>query len=693
MKPERTYRLRSALVGLFFCLPALPLVLRLIDFIYPLGSDYSDLAISHLPNLLYLRTALIESRTLPLWSPTILGGYPFFANPLSGLWYPPGWPAAILPEPWAFNLLAGIHLVFGAYGMGRLLRAVGLRREAQWFGALAFGMLPKLTAHYAAGHISLLYAVVWTPWLLLAELRPLRGRVGPGVMLAAIFLADPRWAAYAGALWLAWSFAKRAGLRTWIRKLALETGVAFLLSGPLVLPLIEYTRLSTRAALTSAETLAFSMPPANLVGLFFSSPIAEWQLYPGAAVLALAAGAALILEIRNRAGFWLAAAGLSLLVAMGEHIPIIGPLVSLPFAGLLRVPPRALFVFGFSLAAGAAIAVDTLIPRPLSDQARYRTNLLLAGLVLLWAAAWVGSRVLQVSPSGPLIGLAATVVLWSWMRTGSSGRRVLPVLFVALFVDLFAAAWTVAAPRPAEEVFSEGAAAAAWLAGQTGDFRIYSPSYSLPQHTAVRYDLEMASGVDPLQLSAYAGFMAEASGVPRNGYSIPLPPVDGEIASANREAIPDPELLALLNVKFVAAEFDLDPDGLALASRFGETRIYENLKPTSALWEIRPDGALVPVEPVKLDRRPNRIELRLDRPGVYFLSEVDYPGWQVHGATELEPYRDVFRTFEVTESGAQVSFVFRPVSLYAGLVLFVMGILGEIVRYRRPYREGKLGIF
>ena len=690
MNRDLSRRVTSIWTGLVFWLPLVFFLIRIGDFIYLKGANFSDLTISHLPNLLYLREALIEYRTIPLWSPAILGGYPFFANPLSGLWYPPGWPAVVWPAPWTFNLLAGLHLVFGAYGMGRLLEGLGLRREAQCFGGLAFGMLPKLLTHYAAGHITLIYAVVWTPWLLLAQRRPLRGWIRPGILLAVIFLADPRWAAYAGLLWLAWVAVetKRAG--EWTRKTAPDAGIALLLSGPLLLPLIETTHLSTRAALTSAETMAFSLHPLRSFSLFFSTTSAEWQLYPGAAVLALAIGAAAIPEIRKRTGFWLIAAVLSLLFAMGEHIPLLRLWASLPLVGILRVPARALFVCGFALAAAAAFSVHAVLASPPDSSARRRWNLLLAALAAVWIAIGSVEGVLDVPRFGALAGLLSLGAMWAFLSAGISTQRRVLILLIILFVDLFWASFTVIDGRSREEVYAEGAEAAAWLAEHPGRFRIYSPSYSLPQHTAARYGLELAGGVDPLQLEVYADFMAAASGVPRAGYSIPLPPIDGDIASANREAVPDPELLALLNVRFVAAQFDLRIDGLDLEGRFGETRVYRNSSPLGAVWRFPEgfDGNPQPVEPVEFVRQPNRIDLQLDEPGVYFVSEVDYPGWQVLGGTSLPPYQEVFRTFEVTEAGARVSLVFRPVSLSAGMVFFFIGILIVFtLKKRRKHAE------
>ena len=151
-------------------LPLLLLIPTMASFPYPsLGAAYSDLSISHYPNAIFFRESIVNWGEIPLWSSTIMGGYPFAANPLSGLWYPPGWLALILPLPLGFNLLIGVHLVWGGIGLYKLLRAEGLGMPGALLAGLSFGLLPKLFAHYGAGHLTLLYAVPWTPWLLLCQ--------------------------------------------------------------------------------------------------------------------------------------------------------------------------------------------------------------------------------------------------------------------------------------------------------------------------------------------------------------------------------------------------------------------------------------------------------------------------------------------------------------------------------------------
>ena len=105
------------------------------------------------------------------------------------------------------------------------------------------------------------------------------------------------------------------------------------------------------------------------------------------------------------------------------------------------------------------------------------------------------------------------------------GRRMSTNLWYTGLVALALVDWglvdlSLIAFRSKDEVLAEGSAAAAYIASREGLFRVYSPSYSLPQSTAVVYRIPLADGVDPLQYAPYVDFMERASGVPSDGYSV-----------------------------------------------------------------------------------------------------------------------------------------------------------------------------
>ena len=602
--------MRKWLVALILLLPLIPWLVQSGSFYYQANSDYSDLTVSHLPNAIYLVESLKSGGGFPLWSNLILGGAPFAADPLAGVWYMPGWLAYFLPQPFGFNLTVLVHIFWAGLGMVWLLRRLGIRIEAAVLGGLAFELMPKLLAHTTAGHISLVYAVSWTPWLILAELyrrdqENTMAVVLPGLVVGITFLADPRWAAYAGLAWVIFSLwqsinsshqssFKRVG--GWLLHFGLQGIVALGVSAVLWLPLLEFTRLSTRGSLTAADILAFSLPPTRLLGLLFPTfgGYAEWVIYPGAAVFLLAIMALGRKVIRQQAAVWLVLALLGLVISLGSLWPGAEAVAGLPLFNLLRVPSRAWFLTGMALTILAAYGFDNLLEAGHAS-ANSRNNLILAAVTALAVLSAIGMAILggevQIGVIwGAAAFLTAFILLLLFQKKPTAQPWLAAALVALVVADVGGANLLGVNFRSKCEVYGEGANAALYLANQDGEFRVYSPSYSIPQHTAASLGLELVDGVNPLQLKTTAEFMEKASGVKSNGYSVTVPAfASGDPKVDNRNARPDTQMLGLLNVKYIVSEFALPTDHLIEVWQAGTTHIYENLDFKPRVW-VQPAG-------------------------------------------------------------------------------------------------------
>ncbi len=656
---------------------AVLLVPKAGGFPYPPLAVISDIVVAHVPQILYLRRALTAWHTLPLWAPTYYSGYPFYADPLAGLWYPPGWLAVVLPLPWGLSLTVGLHWLLSAVGMYAFLRVLGRRETSAFLGALAWLGFGKVWAHWGGGHLTLVYAVAWTPWLLLASCR--RGRwLRPGVVLALIFLADPRWAAYAGGLWAAWELVGVAARqRSWARRvlaLAVEGGLGALLAAPLWLPLLRFTRLSTRAHLTPHDVLVFSLPWERLLGLLApAGGMTEWVAYAGAGVILLAVAA----WAAGRARFWGGVALVALLWALGSHLPGEAWLARLPGVSLLRVPPRGLFLLGFAMAAAAAAGWETLAE--MGQSSARRRNLLWFGaitlgmvvsLVLGWAlgAFWVGLH-------GLLAWGVAALLAWAMSRPGAAARGHWRYWAAFLALDLLWMASSQVMAVPPQRAFSTPAVLEAASASSPALFRFYTPSYSIPQQVAAAHGWELANGVDPLVLEAYARFMARASGVPLEGYSVVVPPLPNSDLEADRNARPDAALLGLLNVTVVAAAYPVEAAGLVPLAHGDGLWVYRNTLARPRAW-VETAAGWHPA--VAVAWQPNRVSVTAEGAGRLVLSEIAYPGWQVtvdgRPASATTAY-GVLRAITLPAGRHEVVWRFVPWDLYVGLALALLGVL------------------
>jgi hypothetical protein len=704
-------RLRKLIYGFVFIVPVTGIMFFLDRFIYLRGSIFSDLTITHLPNLLWIQRAWQEWKQIPLWSNTILSGYPFAADPLSGLHYPPGWLAFPFPQPFGLNLVVLIHMIFGGIGMYRLIRKEGLGTTAAVLGVIGFESMPKLIAHMGAGHVTLVYAVSWTPWLLLAETS--RKRWLPAVVLGLIVLADLRWAGLVSLLWLAYSM--RNSLRergstgkAWVGRWAISAlgslVAASLLSAVLLLPLGEYTSLSTRTAMTAADVNALSLPPAQLLG--FLAPLSsgqEWVIYPGAAILALALTGLGSSHLRKEAGFWYWVFCASLLYAMIGYLPGGQFVAEIPGLNLLRVPTRGMFAGEIALIMAASHTLQGILNEGLPIQ---KKNILSPSLILvsldflaflLAGAGWAVTGKFQWQFTWGAVALAGCLVFLSfsqYRRIRSEGFAI--VLILWLLVDLYGSNLLNLEFYPANVILNEKSPAALALTKlQNGQLiRVYSPSYSLPQQTAVRYHLELADGVDPLQLSRYTGYMRQATGVKSEGYSVTLPAfVNGEPKSDNRNALPDARLLGYLNIGYVVSEFPLNVKGLTEIERVDETIIYQNSFSYPRAW-VQNQGSppdVDQIQAVEIHWTPNRIDLSVKGSGRLVLDELVYPGWTVFLDGKQVPLltEKILRAVDLPEGDHAVSFVYIPGMLIAGGIVSGLSWLGILVlwissRLRQP---------
>jgi hypothetical protein len=697
--------IRKAFVFFILLIPLAILIPGWQGFVYAPRSAYSDLTISHYPNALFLLDSLQHGQ-FPLWSPTILGGYPFAADPLAGLWYLPGWLAYLFPLPLGFNLNILLHLLFSGVGMWMLLREFDLEPLACLAGAFAWELLPKTFAHFGAGHLTLVYAVAWTPWLIWAEQKYSLGRKAflSGVILGIIALADVRWAAYAGSLWLAYSIWQgifhgnqhtlaQKGL-AWGRHACETALLSLMIAAPLIVPLIEYTQLSTRSAMQVSDNLALSLSPIYLFGLVapYFQGYAEWTVYSGGTAVIALLWSLTQPSLRKKIGFWLVVMVGALFLALGSWIPLNDLIARLPGMDLLRVPSRFMLIFGF----GAAVVLAHFVQANLRDAAlgsHFWGNLLTFGIAVF---SWIIVAGLWVIGGGPawayLWGaaiLTMSVVLVGLRNAGKITQIGFQAAVVILIlVDLGSVSLSNFVYHSASAVLSEGADVAGVIHTQPGVFRIYTPSNSIPQQTAIENKLEMVNGIDPLQLRSFAAFVQTASGIPGSSYSVTLPPfASADPSQDNQGYTPDAERLGLLNVRFVAAGFPIQANGLALWKTVHGTYIYENQAWRPRAWvQESATSKIIVGQPIQnLQLSPDQISLNADGPGWVVLAENDYPGWQVTvdgKAQAIGRVFDLLRGVKLGPGAHLVVFSFQPLSVYFGIGLAVLGWLWAIYRWR-----------
>ena len=149
--------------------------------LHPTFSPFSDTMVIHWPKAYLMARSWQAGAGLPHWTPLILSGMPLAANQLAMLSYPPAWLFLILPLELIFNLLFVFHLLLGGLGIYLLLyKGHHLSPAASLLGGLTFALNGKWLAHAAGGHVSMVAAIGWMPWVLFGLHMLLQGKGSPG---------------------------------------------------------------------------------------------------------------------------------------------------------------------------------------------------------------------------------------------------------------------------------------------------------------------------------------------------------------------------------------------------------------------------------------------------------------------------------------------------------------------------------
>jgi len=738
------------------CLFLLPAIVHPDSIIYPSFAPYSDLTVIHWPKEFLIAETFKRYGQLPLWTPLILSGMPLASNQLAMLFYPPNLLCLFLPINAVLKSLFIVHICWAGVGLYFFMRrGLAASAAASLIAALSFMFSGKLLAHVAAGHASLIGALAWLPWALLCIHLALAKRELPYSFLAGVILALQATLHTQILIYTAYTLLIYAlfGLLTAPRQkdapflsvkfpqsvvlLLVSIPLTFLLVGAVqILPLIEMMGHSNRA-LSLGEASAFSLSWFPLlVGLLLPTGQGghEMVIYLGLVPLSLIP-LAWPRKKDPHVLFFAGLAVLSFLFALGSHTPLFDLCYYLlPGLRWLRTPARAWFLFALASAILTGYGFDALTIEAWSVQARKRLTvggiyvalsclLLGAGLIAIYGQASRATAGLALLPVTSL-GLIILTVQGKLNRQGLTLTMTL-----LLLVDLWSFGRPLLSFQSPEQAFAPQREVAEYVAAQEGLFRVYSASYSLPQHLAARSGLQLVDGAEPIHLWRYDRFMALAGGYPFPGFSVTVPPFppDQDLAQAHRETRPNLTLLGLLNARFLAAEFPMDDEDLTLLKVMGRTHLYENQralprafvvgqvkvisdeeKVLSELalfapkklaileekpaWTLSDPSLFQEVEVAFYSPHKIVVQANLSTPGLLVLSELWYPGWRAYdNGQEVKIHRAdyLLRSVYLEEGQHTIEFIYDPLSLKAGrwvsagAVLSLVVYVVSVIRLRR----------
>jgi hypothetical protein len=426
------------------------------------AAGVADLLGYHIPMNWVLRD-IVSRGAFPYWNPFFSAGQPLAANPAYEVFYPLQWLILLPSFHFGFQFHIVIHFVIAALGMYLLLRGLRATPMAATFGAAVFVFCgPYLSV---ATKLPMLFSLSWMPLALECVRREIdahrrrRFAIAALVLSLQLIIAEPTiiiqtWMFIAG--YVIWLRKWRAGFTT-VAALALA---AALVAAVQLIPAMDFARDSVRSQAFSFQDVAdWSMPGSRVIEFGLPSvfrPAAITTMYRGrteAYVMEIYLGVFVLLLalagiLTNARGtrLVLIAAGASIVLAMGEHTPLLKLFYGLHLRSI-RYPEKFIISGAFALIVFAALLFDRLLER---DRRLIRTMLTLAGI-------WLGVMLIAFAASAdhPYFGqqvLRAIVALAFVLLLRNSRLPVAAAIIAASVLDLWLATGYLV-PRMPHEFF------------------------------------------------------------------------------------------------------------------------------------------------------------------------------------------------------------------------------------------------
>lgn len=716
--------------------------------------------------------SLYQDRVYPLWNPFVFLGMPSFGsgayNPLI---YPPDWPLALLQKLLPLPELTWLLLYYflGAFFTYLLAREWGARSEGALLAGAAFVFAPNLVAVGSHGHGSQLVDSAYLPLLLWLTARWLRmGRISDLAWLALaggfqilrghVQICFYTWMAVMLYVLVATIAAAREPGRlvpaAW-RALGvpLAAALAFGVSAFYSMPLRDYAQHSIRGGgpdggvgmgyATQWSLALYELPSMVVPGWTGFGGASYWggmpfTDYPNAYVGMVTVLLAIPAFLAGGAPrvFALILAVVSLLIAIGNHLPIYGWLYAhLPLFNKFRIPVMILLLYQIAVAMGLAWGWSAVLGRAPdarskdAEPSRSLGSVLLVSAGLLVLALLVGVAGQDLGRSGyvalatakkgtetqpysaeaaafayrgfvsdlgrvGLLGLLALGVAWLVHRRRLAASVATFAVLGLLLIELWPVSGKVMLPvigdpvRRNLEIGRDDAVEFLEKAGPPGTFRI------LP--------------VEEFQNNRFAGFGIGSIG----GYHAAKPRRFQDLVEAN--VLDNLGWLRLLNVGYIVTRSPIEPAPTYLQEvHRGTSYIYQNLlalpratvlgrvrvvQPARAILDSIRNGTSdselytflekepgVPLGPVEgatariVSYRLNdvAIEVETPGPGLLRLSDLWYPDWSatVDGApAEILRADYLLRAVPVPAGKHRVEFRYHSAAFTRGFTISLVSL-------------------
>jgi uncharacterized membrane protein YfhO len=740
----------------------------------------------------FLNDSFFRDHEIPLWNPMVFSGEPFLGHPTASTYF---YPLNILfihynPDP-VFKFYLIFHTLLAGLGMFYLVKRLLDDRFIALFGSIAFIFGGAWIAKISYGQLTNMVVISYVPMLFLILIHLWR-KPGwtPALTLGLVwgmqFNAGNLHLFYICALSMGFfilylsieELIEQKNIKALFRKymlLILGSLIAIGIGAGQLLPSMETAAWSIRTLSDYNFCTTMSLPAWHMLSFLypniFGSPIdgsyigAEnyTELYGYAGIFPILLVLCFLFGKRNKEGYpWLFLAGLSLVLSFGRFTPVYKIFYKIiPGMNLFRIPSSFLFIYVFALIVTSCFGLKKFLARGKDFKDNKIFTMLLICLCLLTvfilAVRPVDYLIKTLKPGlysmkiGAAISIAAVhslilIIIFSllyFIRIKRTWLVICLIIFLAL--DLL----SISYPLLQSKNISTMSGDFPWLRKISEDesyFRIYDIK-PVPQQTALRYNLQKITGLDPIILKHYFNFTNLLLGDKIGKTTEQLP-----ISLPGRSRLQNPVILDILNVKYIISDKRLDEyKNFILTDEFKDkdrnsVYLYKNITALPRAWIVHRineienydrfqnnlkgfnpvSTALIVQNSFKIDEfsesadlktnkpeilpqekviiigyRSNRIFLKADvkKAGLLVLSEVWMPGWsaKVNGRTAPVIRTDyILRGIPVDKGINYVELRYFPRSFVTGvfttftvsfivLILLIAASVRKVIKEIRPY--------
>ncbi len=676
------WRFKPLDIFFVFLISVLPLIIFLPSFFKGIVAG-GDIGLYWFYGSL-IKESVLKFGQLPLWNPYYTSGAPLDGNSVTTFFYPPTWLFLFFNEVATINVLIVGHLILlgeSAYFFAR--STLNLSATSSFLVSLGIMLTPKVFNHIYGGHYAFVFAFAWVPivffliFRIVKSAKIIKDALLLGLVFSLMYFSMIQVAFYTFFIFLLYllyelflfhfeqNFQIKRTIKeaTRLAKVFLSTLFFFVgFSAISLLPTLFYAQNSVRKGLTLFESAIPAIYPDTFLKLFYIKPDAfepfEVVIYVG--ILTLIFAVIGIFKGRDkRILFLLLLATFAAFFSLGANGSLYRVFYYLvPGFSWFRGPIRIWFFFAFSASILAGFGVDWLL-----------------NLKVVKKIAWV-----KFTFASLLIFLFFGH-LWLYDKDYSKPHQLNEITRFSPILEN--------------------------LPEQNNLFRIYSVDRSTSYIEAKNKNLHYADGGDVAPLKNYSDFINASLNYHYEGYSLSVPPNQVIYPESRyyQKPNPDPNLLGMLNVKYIISPENLENLDLEFKKEIGRYRLYENkrflprafvvgnLKSVSKLdpytlrgFDLRSqaivEGQLNSKE-IKNDfykeaeitfYSPNEVKIKvnLDKEGLLVLADTYYPGWKAFdngSLVKIYKTNAVVRGVILSRGDHNLRFIYDPPLFKLGLVI------------------------